>query len=44
MTEDAQLYEQEPFTEDEAAIDAADDWGSVEDWVDWTEVGRPASP
>lgn len=29
------LYENQPFTEDEAALDRADDWGPAEDWSDW---------
>jgi hypothetical protein len=33
--EDALAYEREPFTEDEAALDIADDWGPAEDWSDW---------
>ena len=33
--EEALAYEHEPFTEDEAALDAADDWGPAEDWSDW---------
>lgn len=33
--EEASAYEQEPFTEDEAALDRADDWGPSEDWSDW---------
>ena len=28
-------YEAQPFTADEAALDAADDWGPAEDWSDW---------
>ena len=33
--EEALTYEREPFSEDEAALDAADDWGPAEDWSDW---------
>jgi hypothetical protein len=33
--EEALAYERTPFTEDEAALDAADDWGPAEDWADW---------
>ena len=28
-------YEAQPFTDDEIALDAADDWGPAEDWADW---------
>ena len=28
-------YESQPFTVDELALDAADDWGPSEDWADW---------
>lgn len=28
-------YEAQPFTADELALDAADDWGPAEDWSDW---------
>jgi Ribbon-helix-helix protein, copG family len=34
---DASAYEAEPFTADETALDAADDWGPAEDWTDWAE-------
>ena len=34
---DAAAYESQPFTDDEAALDAADDWGPAEDWSDWAE-------
>lgn len=33
--EEALAYEREPFTEDEAALDSADEWGPAEDWSDW---------
>lgn len=29
-------YDAQPFTDDEVALDAADDWGPAEDWSDWT--------
>lgn len=29
------LYEAQPFTDEEAALDPADDWGPAEDWSDW---------
>jgi hypothetical protein len=32
---DAAAYELQPFTGDEAALDAADEWGPAEDWSDW---------
>lgn len=32
---DVDAYAGEPFTEDEAALDGADDWGPAEDWSDW---------
>jgi hypothetical protein len=34
---EAGLYEAQPFTSDEIALDAADDWGAAEDWSDWEE-------
>jgi hypothetical protein len=34
--QEALAYEREPFTEDEVALVAADDWGPAEDWSDWT--------
>ncbi len=34
--EDALAYDRAPFTEDERALDAADDWGPAEDWSDWS--------
>ena len=34
--DEALAYGREPFTEDEVALDAADDWGPAEDWSDWT--------
>ena len=34
---DVSAYEAEPFTEDETALDAADDWGPAEDWSDWAQ-------
>ncbi len=30
-------FEAQPFTADEVALDAADDWGPVEDWSDWAD-------
>jgi antitoxin MazE2 len=33
---DAAAYETQPFTADEVALDAADDWGPAEDWSDWS--------
>jgi hypothetical protein len=35
--EEAAAYEDEPFTDDEAALDIADDWGPAEDWSDWAD-------
>jgi predicted transcriptional regulator len=32
---EAGAYEGLPWTEDEMALDAADDWGPAEDWSDW---------
>lgn len=32
---DAGTYEAQPFTAEELALDAADDWGPSEDWSDW---------
>ena len=32
---DASTYEAQPFTAEEAALDAADGWGPAEDWSDW---------
>jgi hypothetical protein len=34
---DAEAYEAQPFTTDEVALDAVDDWGPAEDWSDWIE-------
>lgn len=34
---DVAAYEAQPFTADEVALDAADDWGPAEDWSDWAE-------
>jgi hypothetical protein len=28
-------HEAPPWSDDEAALDAADDWGPAEDWSDW---------
>jgi hypothetical protein len=28
-------YDAQPFSADELALDAADDWGPAEDWTDW---------
>ncbi len=33
---EATAYEAQPFTSDEVALDAADDWGPAEDWSDWS--------
>lgn len=30
-------YDAQPFTADECALDAADDWGPAENWSDWAE-------
>lgn len=32
---DAAAYERQPFTPDEVALDAVDDWGPAEEWSDW---------
>ena len=32
---DAVAYERQPFTAEEVALDAADDWGPAEEWSDW---------
>lgn len=32
---EAGAYDATPFTGDEVALDAADDWGPAEDWSDW---------
>lgn len=34
---DVEAYEAQPFTTDELALDAADEWGPAEDWSDWAE-------
>ncbi len=34
---DVHGYETQPFTAEEAALDAVDDWGPAEDWKDWVE-------
>jgi len=34
---DVASYEAQPFTSDELALDATDDWGPAEDWSDWAE-------
>lgn len=39
--DDAATYERQPFTEDELALAAAEDWGPAEDWSDlaaWLDV------
>ena len=37
---DAQAYERQPFTEEELALCAVDDWGPAEDWSDWADATR----
>jgi hypothetical protein len=37
---EAAAYERVPCTDDEAALDAADDWGPAEDWSDWDVESR----
>ncbi len=32
---DVLAYGATPFTSDETALDAADDWGPAEDWAEW---------
>lgn len=32
---DVNAYETQPFTADELALDAADEWAPAEDWTDW---------
>lgn len=32
---EASVYEAQPFTADELALDDADEWGPAEDWSDW---------
>ncbi len=34
---DVTAYAAKPFTAEEEALDAADDWGPAEDWSDWAE-------
>jgi hypothetical protein len=34
---DLAAYEAQPFTAEEAALDAVDEWGPSEDWSDWAE-------
>ena len=33
--DEVSAFEAQPFTADEVALDAADDWGPAEDWSDW---------
>lgn len=33
--EEALAYVRQPFTEDEVALDATNEWGPAEDWSDW---------
>lgn len=33
---ESEAYEQQPVTADETALDVVDDWGSSEDWSDWS--------
>jgi len=37
VEDDAGMYAAQPFTADDAALDATDDWGLDEDWSDWAE-------
>jgi len=32
---EADAFDEQPFTSDEASLDDADDWGPAEDWSDW---------
>ncbi|MGQ0744119.1 MAG: ribbon-helix-helix protein, CopG family [Acidimicrobiales bacterium] len=34
---DVAKYAGQPFTTEEKALDAADDWGPAQDWSDWAE-------
>lgn len=38
--DEAETYARQPFSEDEAALDAANDWGPAEDWSDWAAPVR----
>ena len=33
--DEAEAYIRQPFSDDEASLDAANDWGPAEDWSDW---------
>lgn len=37
VEEEAARYDETPITDDEQALDGADDWGPTEDWSDWHE-------
>jgi len=38
--DEADAYVRQPFSDDEIALDAANDWGPAEDWSDWAAPAR----
>lgn len=37
---DAVIWQDQPRTADESALDAIADWGPAEDWSDWADAAR----